>query len=102
MTDTESIIIKEALDPEGMVVGFRCGDEPTPERLDALNNALESLAVQAQGWNSIDRRLAGALHLLSFHAAGLIEAKSGGWSDAVEETMPLIYEQIDEILGILE
>lgn len=102
MKKSQEVIIKEALDPDGMIVGFRCGIEPPKERLLRLIEALESLAVDLKESKLIDRKLSGALHLLSFHAVGLIESKESYWSDTVEDLMPLIYEHIDEIFGVYE
>lgn len=102
LKDAEAIILREALAPEGMLKGLHAGEDPSAEALSALYEALRTVAAQTQTSTTISRQLACALHLLSFHAVGLIEARSGRWSQAVDTMMPLLYEEIDKIFGVVD
>lgn len=102
LMEAKETVLKEAFGEKGLVVSLRCANDPSLKTLENLFQALGVVANESGSWQSIDRKLACALYLLSFHAAGLIEARKGKCPEEVSDTMPLIYEKIDEIFGVYE
>lgn len=71
------LVIFEGTNIEGMVVGVRSCDDPGPERVQKLYQALLIVERSLQGESSLDRNLANALNGLTFHMSASLE----GWQN---------------------
>jgi len=97
----KELVIEEGIGGDGIVVNLRMGTDPGTRRFAALRHALETLSIELEDAQALDRSLVAALHALSFHACGLVD----GWTSQgkewrrslVEDELPEIYELVDVI-----
>ncbi|MED5371884.1 MAG: hypothetical protein VX899_12765 [Myxococcota bacterium] len=89
----------ESQHPDGLLVSLRMATPVPQERFLRLQEDLEHLTEELEGATVLERDLAGALHALSFHLEGCAAAlrQKGLLPADLDELLPLIYIQIDEI-----
>ncbi len=67
LSEALAIIILEGIEENGMVIETRVGIDPGKDRISKLGEALDVVAETTAEDSQIDRKLANALHGLSFH-----------------------------------
>jgi hypothetical protein len=88
-----------------LVSTLRMGNHPERSEMTRLIEALKYLNKNGQPTDSIDRELARALHILSFHVEGLVrgwESAGRTWPSWLVDELPKVYLLIDEFFGVLD
>ncbi len=87
--------------PDGLIPSFRRGEPIAPEAAQELLQALIALEAEFRPAEFINRRLAFALHRLSFEGQLLVtEAWPGGSPDrGTVETLRMVQEAVDRVLS---
>jgi hypothetical protein len=91
--DSTSLIMKEAFDEDGLVVGLRAGADPGSDRVSRLLQALKVLFDSNSGKSMLDRRLAGALFGIAYSIQSITctRTPANSWS---KEFMEIERDQI--------
>lgn len=96
-------VYAETLDAAGLLVVLRMGDDPGPERMTELLQALEVLRDDLVGAAVLERELAHALHLLAVEPAAQVESwqRNGRhWRPAlVTQEIPALCVAVEAVLS---
>ena len=63
----KELVLRESLGEHGIVVCARIGEDPGPERMRAVTEAVRAIFEHMRGESAISRRVACALYSLAFY-----------------------------------
>jgi hypothetical protein len=97
--EARDLILAEGLGETGMVVALRMGEDPGPERMAGLLDAVALVSADAGVAQTVSRRLAYALFSLAHHGAGQVESWAAAGRSWREE---LLEQEIPALLLAVE